>query len=103
MASAFLITYCQIMTHTVVSSFRDSVCRSYCFQEGEELIGQQHFASSSIKEELDYLNRSWHQLEEASHDKRDRLQEAYQVRAMLGWGVGCWVVGYWVEGEGSVV
>ena len=47
--------------------------------EGEALIGAGHFASMEIQAQLDELEAVWRELQESSHLKRDRLNDAYQV------------------------
>ena len=47
--------------------------------EGEALIGAGHFASMEIRARLDDLEAAWRELQESSHLKRDRLNDAYQV------------------------
>ena len=47
--------------------------------EGEALIGAGHFASIEIQTRLDELESAWRELQESSHLKRDRLNDAYQV------------------------
>jgi len=47
--------------------------------EGEALIGAGHFASMEIQAMLDELESAWRELQESSHLKRDRLNDAYQV------------------------
>ena len=48
--------------------------------EGETLIGAGHFASMEIQARLDELEAAWRELQDSSHLKRDRLNDAYQVR-----------------------
>ncbi|KAK7865818.1 hypothetical protein R5R35_001276 [Gryllus longicercus] len=48
-------------------------------QEGESLIGAGHFASMEIQTRLDELEGSWRQLQDTSHLKRERLNDAYQA------------------------
>jgi hypothetical protein len=47
--------------------------------EGEALIGAGHFASMEIQTRLDELESAWQKLQDSSHLKRDRLNDAYQV------------------------
>ncbi|XP_049846907.1 spectrin beta chain, non-erythrocytic 1 isoform X2 [Schistocerca gregaria] len=47
--------------------------------EGETLIGAGHFASMEIRTRLDELDTAWRQLQEKSHLKRERLNDAYQA------------------------
>jgi len=47
--------------------------------EGEDLIEAGHYASKDIQEQLSALDTTWQGLEAASHEKRERLQEAYQA------------------------
>jgi spectrin beta len=47
--------------------------------EGEALIGAGHFASMEIQTWLDELEAAWQELQDSSHLKRDRLNDAYQV------------------------
>ena len=47
--------------------------------EGEALIGAGHFGSMEIQARLDEVESAWRALQESSHLKRDRLNEAYQV------------------------
>ena len=47
--------------------------------EGEALIGAGHFASMEIQAQLDELEAAWQELQDSSHLKRDRLNDAYQV------------------------
>ena len=47
--------------------------------EGEALIGAGHFASMEIQARLDELETAWRELQESSHLKCGRLNDAYQV------------------------
>ena len=47
--------------------------------EGEALIGAGHSASMEIQTRLDELEAAWQELQDSSHLKRDRLNDAYQV------------------------
>jgi spectrin beta len=47
--------------------------------EGNELIGRSHFESKDIKEKQVMLEKAWQNLEQESHDKAVKLQQAYQV------------------------
>lgn len=47
--------------------------------EGEALIGAGHFASMEIQARLDELEAAWQELQDSSHLKRNRLNDAYQV------------------------
>lgn len=48
--------------------------------EGESLIAAGHFAGMEIQARLDELEAEWRQLQEASALKRERLNDAYQVK-----------------------
>ena len=52
----------------------------YCFQEGTGLCKDGHYAETDIKKRLEELELSWQALMAASAEKKDRLQDAYQVR-----------------------
>lgn len=47
--------------------------------EGEALIGAKHFAAKEIITQLEMLESDWQKLQEASREKRDRLQQAYEA------------------------
>ena len=47
--------------------------------EGKALIGAGHFARMEIQARLDELEAAWQELQESSHLKRERLNDAYQV------------------------
>ncbi|XP_066999614.1 spectrin beta chain, non-erythrocytic 5 isoform X3 [Anabrus simplex] len=47
--------------------------------EGEALIGAGHFASMEIQTRLDELETAWRMLQDNSHLKRERLNDAYQA------------------------
>ncbi len=47
------------------------------------MIGGRHFASSEIKQRVNEVNTQWESLEAASAEKRERLQQAYQVPTLL--------------------
>lgn len=51
--------------------------------EGENLISSGHFASMEIRVRLDELETKWRLLQEMSSLKKQRLQDAYQVRISL--------------------
>lgn len=47
--------------------------------EGEALIEAQHFASKEIISQLEMLEADWQKLQEASREKRNRLDQAYEA------------------------
>jgi len=50
-----------------------------CYQEGEGLIKQHHYASKDIEDQIEHLELTWKSLLAASEEKKERLQQAYQV------------------------
>lgn len=52
-------------------------------QEGKGLLQQDHYAHADIKKRLEELELSWEALMAASAEKKDRLQDAYQVGALV--------------------
>ncbi|CAG0903884.1 unnamed protein product, partial [Darwinula stevensoni] len=50
-------------------------------QEGEQLIGNGHFAAMDIRQRLDELEQLWRGLLDASREKKERLQDAYKALA----------------------
>lgn len=48
-------------------------------QEGKGLLKEDHYAQADIKKRLEELELSWEALMAASAEKKDRLQDAYQV------------------------
>jgi len=50
-----------------------------CLQEGEGLMKQQHYASKDIEDQIKHLELTWKSLLAASEEKKERLQQAYQV------------------------
>ncbi|XP_063699935.1 spectrin beta chain, non-erythrocytic 5 isoform X3 [Culicoides brevitarsis] len=50
-----------------------------CLNEGETLINNEHYASDDIAQQLELLQTEWAKLQEASQQKRDRLQQAYEA------------------------
>jgi spectrin beta len=48
--------------------------------EGEALISAGHFAGMEIQTRLDELEAAWRELQDSSQLKRERLNDAYQVR-----------------------
>jgi hypothetical protein len=49
------------------------------FQEGKGLVDEDHYAKSDIQKRIEELELSWEALMAASAEKKDRLQDAYQV------------------------
>ncbi len=47
------------------------------------MIGGKHFASSEIKQRVNEVNTQWESLEASSAEKRERLQQAYQVGNLM--------------------
>lgn len=47
------------------------------------MLQQDHYAHSDIKKRLEELELSWEALMAASAEKKDRLQDAYQVGALV--------------------
>jgi len=43
------------------------------------LINQQHYASRDIEDQIKHLELTWNSLLAASEEKKERLQQAYQV------------------------
>ena len=54
---------------------------------GEGLITNGHYAEQEIQARLDGLDTLWKQLQDSSLLKKERLQEAYQVRGSRSVGV----------------
>lgn len=54
-------------------------------QEAEDLTQADHYASVDIEDQLMTLTESWQKLEAASMEKRERLDEAYQVSCFSEW------------------
>ena len=50
-----------------------------CLQEGEGLMKQHHYASRDIEDQIKHLELTWSSLLAASEEKKERLQQAYQV------------------------
>lgn len=53
-----------------------------CFitlQEGKGLVDNDHYAKTDIQKRIEELELSWEALMAASAEKKDRLQDAYQV------------------------
>jgi len=50
-----------------------------CHQEGEGLMKQHHYASRDIADQIEHLELTWKSLLAASEEKKERLQQAYQV------------------------
>ena len=48
-------------------------------QEGKGLIKQHHYASRDIEDQIQHLELTWKSLLAASEEKKERLQQAYQV------------------------
>jgi hypothetical protein len=48
-------------------------------QEGQGLISQNHYARKDIGDQLERLETAWKTLLAATQEKKERLQEAYQV------------------------
>lgn len=47
------------------------------------MLQQDHYAQADIKKRLEELELSWEALMAASAEKKDRLQDAYQVGALV--------------------
>lgn len=50
-----------------------------CISEGEALINSEHYASEEITQQLELLQTEWSKLQEASKQKKTRLQQAYEA------------------------
>lgn len=71
----------KIQKHTVFDSELNANTNRVeaVIHEGESLIEAKHFASKEIHSQLEMLETDWQKLREASRDKRDRLNQAYEA------------------------